>query len=306
MCIMHYIQNENFGQLSSEKVNNNQLTTAVETALTEAKASGEFDGDDYILTDADKAEIAELVETATIVQAPKYVNSVDEMTDAGRVYVLVSTGRIWAYMDTTTEQEVTIRDDIIGITDNPYETGRLSSSGTLSADVSGYTLTPYIDLTKAEYQGKTIQLHLDGNRYATETRENYIMTAVFDTDKNVIWGRVSTNQTATDLLGLFDNAGMTLEIHGTTSATLTFPVPLVGDDNKTVGYFRFCGQGTVTDSVYITYTDTETVTGSQWADTGMTYAPALTDEEKAEIAEQAAALIDTELLSVIGSGAVSV
>lgn len=38
-----------------------QLQTAVNDALAQAKESGEFDGapgDDYILTDADKAEIA--------------------------------------------------------------------------------------------------------------------------------------------------------------------------------------------------------------------------------------------------------
>lgn len=262
------------------------------------------DGNDYVLSEADKTEIAEKVEGATVVQAPKYVNSVDEMTDTNRVYVLASTGKIWAYMDTTTEQEVTVRDDIIGTTDNPYETGRLSSGGALSADVTTHTLTPYIDLTKPEYQGKTIQLHLDGNKYASESVETYIMNAAFDASKAVLWGRVYSDRT--NLLNEFDNAGMTLEIHSDTSATLTFPVPLVNDANKTVGYFRFCGLGTVKDSVYITYTDTQTVTGGQWVDTGTTYAPTLTSEEKAEIAEQAAALIDTELLSVIGSGEVSV
>lgn len=37
-----------------------QLQTAVDDALAQAKESGEFDGSDYVLTDADKSEIAEL------------------------------------------------------------------------------------------------------------------------------------------------------------------------------------------------------------------------------------------------------
>ena len=264
-------------------------------------------GDSYTLTEADKAEIAELVETATIVQAPKYVKSVDEMTDTSRTYILSSDGHIYAYMDTTTEQEVIVRDNIIGTTENPYETGRLSGSGTLSADIQTHTLTPYIDLTKAEYQGKTIQIHLEGNRYFAESKENYIMCGVYASDKSVIIARTSCSLVRSEgLLAGYDNANMTAEINSETSATLTFPVPLVGDDNKTVGYFRFCGLGNVKDSVYITYTDTQMVTGGQWVDTGKTYSPALTNEEKFEIAEQAATLIDTELLSIIGSGEVSV
>lgn len=40
------------------KVSASELTEAVDTALTEAKESGAFDGADYVLTDDDKTEIA--------------------------------------------------------------------------------------------------------------------------------------------------------------------------------------------------------------------------------------------------------
>jgi hypothetical protein len=224
----------------------------------------------YTLTEADKAEIADMVDGATIVQAPKYVSTVEEMTDTSRPYVLASTGHIWAYMNTTTEHEVTKRDNIIGTTDNPYQTGRLSSSGSVSADIQTHTLTPYIDLTKAEYQGKTIQIHLEGNRYASENNETYIMYGSYKSDKTVIVGRGFTslvNGIYTD----YDNNGqiINLEILGNTSAVLTIGVPLTSDTGPTtVGFLRFCGLGLVTDSVYITYPDIETVTGGQWYDTG--------------------------------------
>lgn len=143
----------------------------------------------------------------------------------------------------------------------------------MSADIQTHTLTPYIDLTKAEYQGKTIQIHLVGNRYASEANETYIMYGSYKSDKTAIVGRGFTsivNGIYTD----YDNNGqiINLEILSDTSAVLTIGVPLTSDTGPTtVGFLRFCGLGLVTDSVYITYPDIETVTGGQWHDTGVTY-----------------------------------
>lgn len=264
-----------------------------------------IDGEDYILTGADKAEIAELIDGATVVQAPKYVNSVDEMTDTSRVYVMASTGRIWAYMDSSTTKEVTITDQIVGTTDNPYEVGRLGSSGTLGEAISGYVITPYIDLTKEEYVGKTINLHLEGSRYVSETNETYIQMAIFKADKTVLNGRSATCMDKNyAILPVLEN--VSVEIQGTTSATLAITIP-PSYNGTTIGYWRFCGKGTEEESnVYITYEDTQIVQGGQWVDTGTSYSPALTEAEMTAIAEEAAALIDTQLLSVIGSGEVSV
>ena len=264
------------------------------------------DGKDYILTDIDKSEIAGLVENATIVQAPKFAESIDKMTDTSVPYVLSSTGHIFAYMDTTVEKEVTVKDEIIGTTDNPYQVGRLSSSGACSNDVNTHILTPYIDLAKEEYQGKTIQIHLEGNRYASEQIETYIMCGTYDANKTAITGRASTTLASGGVLGDFDTAGMKIEIISDTSAIVTIPIPLVNDNSKTVSYMRFCGLGTKTDTVYITYLTTQKVTGGQWVDTGTTYAPTLTTEDKQEMANEVASLVDAELLNVIGTGAVSV
>lgn len=196
------------------------------------------------------------------------VDSVDEMVDTSKQYVLKSTGTIWEWKETTTEKEVTVRNDIT----SGYERGRLSSGGANSGDVQTHTLTPLIDITKAEYQGKTIQIHLEGNRYFSEAPETYIMTAVFDTGKGTIYGRsYSCLDRNAGLLGALDNAGATAEIHSTTSATLTIPVPLTEDTGRTVGYLRFCGLGTVDGTVYITYTETQTVTEETWTDTGVAF-----------------------------------
>lgn len=305
--------------LKQDKLDADKLTDAINTALAQAKASGEFDGadgapgkdgvdgndgEDYVLTNADKAEIAEIVGSATIVQAPKYVDSLEEMTDTNRLYVLRSTGHIFAYMDTTVEQEVTVTDQIIGTNDNPYQVGRLSPNGALSADVTGYVLTPYIDLTKAEYQGKTIQLHLEGNRYFSEANETYIMCGLYAPDKSVIVGRTYSCLERGGLLTPL--VGSSAVINGETSTILTIPIPVIHSKEQ-IGYLRFCGKGTVDASnVYITYTDTQLVTNTQWVDTGTTYAPVLSAEDKQGIVDAVASMIDAQLLAVVGNGAVTV
>ena len=261
-----------------------------------------------VLTEADKAEIAEMVEGATVVQAPKHVNSVDEMTDQDRVYVLASTGEIWAYMDATVEQEVTVTDNIIGTTDNPYTTGRLSSSGGTSSDVTTHTLTPYIDISKSEYQGKRITIHLEGNRYVSESTETYIMCGWYDASKGAIQGRSYTCTGSGGFAADFDNYNQNIEINinGETSAEITLPVPLKHDGGNTVSFVRFCGKGTATSGVYVTYENMQATTGGQWVNTGTTYAPSLTEADKQSIVEDVAALVDAELLELIGDGAVTV
>ena len=97
---------------------------------------------------------------------PLFVDSIEECTDTTKLYVLPD-GYIYSYMESETNETETVVDEIIGTDGNPYfSNSRFSNEGTLSTQ-SGYTVTPYIDLTKAEYQGKTIQIHLEGNRYAS-------------------------------------------------------------------------------------------------------------------------------------------
>lgn len=59
------------------------------------------DGEDYIITDADKAEIVETVKTQVPLvksaEQPTFVNSVDSMTDTSKVYVMPDMS-MWAYM----------------------------------------------------------------------------------------------------------------------------------------------------------------------------------------------------------------
>jgi hypothetical protein len=91
-------------KLSTDKLNADQLPEAVNDALAQAIASGEFKGDpggDYILTDADKQEIAE--QAAQLVEVPE--DSTVEMKP------LIITGAVNAAYDGSEAVEVDIPTD---------------------------------------------------------------------------------------------------------------------------------------------------------------------------------------------------
>lgn len=202
------------------------------------------------------------------------VESVDEMTDTSKQYVLKSTGTIWEYKETTTEKEVTVTDNIVGTDDNPYyDSSRFGSDGgvTTSASYAAYIVSPYIDLSK--YEDRVIELHLEGADYLIDTDDGtkpYVQNQIFDKDMNRIYARNKSLLEEGILLGLNGIAGM---INGEKSATLTITPPVSYASVKTpFRYIRFCGKGALNDSnIYVTYKDTEIVTEATWVDTGVAF-----------------------------------
>lgn len=232
-----------------------------------------------------------MVDGATIVQAPKYVSSVDEMTDVNRPYVLISTGHIWA--NANVEIETTLTDTITATDDNPYYDGyRLgsdTSKDSMTSGATGYFLTPLIDLTQAKYQGKTIQIHLSGCHFAsTGTFETWIQCRLYRLDKTVLASRPYVFDDATNLNNVVYSANGTISVayHNETSATMTITVPpTFGKSASTVGYIRFCAKGDAANAnITITYTGIST--GVQWYDTGVTYGGG----QDAQLAAKVAAL----------------
>lgn len=221
---------EQLAALKGEKGDKGDKGDKGETGATGAQGPKGDPGADYTLTEADKAEIADMVDGATIVQAPKYVNSVAEMTDVNRPYVLISTGHIWANANVEAEKPIT---EAVNATDgNPYHDGhRLGSSMTsdsMEADAPGYFLTPLIDLTKAAYQGKTIQLHLEGAHFASNTAfETWIQCRLYGLDKTVIAARpyVFADATSPNSVAGIANGTISVAYHNETSATITITVP---------------------------------------------------------------------------------
>ena len=203
------------------------------------------------------------------------VDSIDEMTDTSKQYILKSTGTIWKYKKTTTEKEITTTDTIVGTTDNSYIDGnRLGSSGdSFSNDATGYHCTPLIDLTKTEYQGKTIELHLEGCQYSSSGNyAMWIQARAYGKDKNSLFARAYTSDIKSDTAYIMGNCnGISVIYNNDTSTTIKITVPPTYASAETpIGYLRFCGKGSVANSnIYITYKTIQTVTEDQWTDTGV-------------------------------------
>lgn len=212
------------------------------------------------------------------------VDSVDEMVDTSKQYILKSTGTIWAYKSSETGQEVTVTDELDDTT--YYDNSRFGSSATgltdgFHNDVTGYHVTPLIDLTKAKYKGKTIQIHFEGAHYISESNETYIQNRGYAPDGTVLFARSFSNPTNAEYLGSVSIKSYTIESN--TSAVLTVIPPVTyGSAAIEIGYWRFCGRGAVADShIYITYKETQTVISEQWVDTGIQYGGGGLDEETA-------------------------
>lgn len=272
------------------------------TGATGATGPAGADGEDYVLTATDKAEIAEMVENATIVQAPKYVNTVEEMTDTNRPYVLIETGHIWANAETTVTKEVTVVKNIDGIVDST----RLGSDGNpvTSSGNAAYCTTPFIDLLAYPVP---FTLHLDGANFIPAASTSNIRIGSY-TEAQTKITVVQTVATLIDSALNVTDSDVVVDSNGNASITFN-QTPKTNNNNNdgVLKYVRFVGTGSSeTARVYVTYEETQTTTGVQWFDTGTTYAPTLTAEEKQEIVEEVAALVDTQLLSVIGDGVVTV
>jgi hypothetical protein len=309
-----------YDNLNTNKLDSSELSTAINTALAQAKESGEFDGakgadgSDYILTDEDKAEIASLVPHMTTPMAPLFANGTAAMTDTSTMYVNTETGTLWRYQEATFTREVPVTEAIEATADNSYkDANRFNAdfTDTYTTGATGYHITPLIDLTKPEYVGKTIQIHLEGATYAsTGTYAQWIQCRTYGTDGTVIMPRPYTcdvsDGSVSNSIMLGTNDDIRVIYNSSTSATVEIDIlPLYGSTKVPMGYIRFCGKGAVASSnIYITYANTETVTEMTWVDTDMTYAPNVTEEDKQQIADDVIARIDAELLSIIGSGEV--
>ena len=150
----------------ANKLGADQLQEAVNTALDQAKTSGEFDGYtpvrgvDYY-TDADKAEFSAYIagELAKRDQLkPEFANSIAECTDASKLYVLPD-GFIYAYMKKEAATAGGWSDNLVPSSTNSdgsiyngtgYKEGyRMNSSGAETA-VATSAVTGFIPCTNAD------------------------------------------------------------------------------------------------------------------------------------------------------------
>lgn len=226
---------------------------------------------------------------------PLFANSLEELQasgDTGKLYVLPD-GYIYAYRQTTTTQTITVTDPVTATTENPYRAGcRLGSSAaadTFENDAAGYVVTPLIDFTKAEYVGKTIKLHLEGLEYITEAVTQWVQARRYKYDKSIAEARGYATIADSDSSCFYGMTNVAVSRESASKSVLTITVPMLyGRAEVPIGYLRFCAKGTeAQSSIYVTYEKTQTVTGTQWTNTGVQF---VSGGASPELTEKVAAL----------------
>ena len=211
------------------------------------------------------------------------VDSVAEMIDTGKQYVLSSDGHIYTYK--TTQTTGTITEQIsYGAGDDQKDNTRLGSDGSAVTDAAykGYVVTPYIDLLKYPVP---FTLHLDGGTFLPTTSDNYTKMASYTAAKAKIACYNTVSNLVDSLLNVSDSD---VSASANNAGSITFrKEPKTNNDNNdgVLKYVRFSGKATLaTIRTYVTYIGTTTTQG--WVDTGVSYG----SSDTTELTEKVAAL----------------
>lgn len=211
------------------------------------------------------------------------VDSVAEMIDTGKQYVLSSDSHIYTYK--TTQTTGTITEQIsYGAGDDQKENTRLGSDGSAVTDAAykGYVVTPYIDLLKYPVP---FTLHLDGGTFLPTTSDSYTKMASYTAAKAKIACYNTVSNVVDSLLNVSD---LDVSASENNAGSITFrKEPKTNNDNNdgVLKYVRFSGKATLaTIRTYVTYIGTITTQG--WVDTGVSYG----SSDTTELTEKVAAL----------------
>ena len=211
------------------------------------------------------------------------VDSVAEMVDTGKQYVLSSNSHIYTYK--TTQATGTITEQIsYGAGDDQKDNTRLGSDGSAVTDAAykGYVVTPYIDLLKYPVP---FTLHLDGGTFLPTTSDSYTKMASYTAAKAKIACYNTVSNLVDSLLNVSDSD---VSASANNAGSITFrKEPKTNNDNNdgVLKYVRFSGKATLaTIRTYVTYIGTTTTQG--WVDTGVSYG----SSDTSELTEKVAAL----------------
>ena len=268
--------NTAYNLANAAKIATEQNTTSIQTIENNMnQIEGEIDAIDTTLgTKADKSYVDNAV--ASVEQGtPLYAQSIDELNASGdktKVYLLPD-GYLYAWVESTSQETVTVSTPVNGTPDNPYKDGyRLGSSGdTFHDDAPGYTVTPYIDLTP--YSGKNIRIILEGLTYFTETPTQWVQSRSYKDSSTVFVARSSSTPISEPNSAFHDATNLSIDIQSSTKTVMTAGVPILMDShgNQVLG-LRCCAKGSGAQStITIEYEETQTVTKEQWTNTGVKY-----------------------------------
>lgn len=191
------------------------------------------------------------------------VDSVAEMIDTSKAYILSTTGTLWRYLPVETEAEVDKTEPVLATDDNPAYDGKSMGTSGLS-DNAEYVVSPYIDLHK---YGFPCTLNLNGLPWITQTVTGKIRVQTYNENKELIL----QYSTALSGSGYWPYAPGHATIIDDTHATVSFPGTYIINSSNTVRYLRFSTTGKWADAdISVAYKATDTTMGaSQWVDTGV-------------------------------------
>ncbi len=207
-------------------------------------------------------EVNDLILKGVTVAPPEFANSVEELTDTSKVYVLPD-GYLYAYMTTALSgmEEVTER-----VTGDFLDNKRLSTSSGELKEETGFVTTPFIDVSQLPTDFK---IKLTGIRWAYnddgDTIVNGYAMCTYTTDGTVLTPSYTINKE-------FVTENIKIKVISKTEVEVTLLYP---DKSIHYTYLRFCGQGTSSNAVVELIYDKEVEgrTETKWTNTGHAYQP---------------------------------
>ncbi len=270
------------------------LTEAINTALAQAKASGEFDGTDghtpvkgvdYFTPD----EIADIKADLSKIEAPAIVSSVDEMTDTTKHYVL--DGYIYSSRTVVTEGETIITYPNQLDPDTVLRNTRLSGSSGSTSTRTGYFVTDFIKVNDSGFAtASSYNVRLNWElplAAATDCRVVYYNTTERSSTARVGDRTISsTNTTVGDGVTTIDLLKGSGTNPPTASEVVYVSLELAIDSSlASLANFDFTNYQITFDAIYDSETTEDTET-QQWVNSGISYTPTF----------------KTDLIGVMGEG----
>lgn len=195
--------------------------------------------------------------------APTFVQSVDEMTDTSKIYVMPD-GYIYGYMTKTIEGG--LKEVVVDVTDGFTDNTRLSVSSGNTSTLAGFVTTPFIDFSQYPIDA---EIRLSGISWAADANNTSgYSVVVYDENKAMVaplYLYLGEHGDATPNMKYIANSATDVVFKAyNTSAELGFK------------YVRFCGKGTSANAVVkIVYTEErEAQTVTEWTNTGHAFVPA--------------------------------
>lgn len=272
---------------------------------------GEADGLDYVLTDEDKNEIADIVKEEVpfvkTAQLPIFVNSIEECTDITKLYVLPD-GYIYAYMKLggyTNQVSISIDKDGtvfngVGYLDNH----RLvyTTSGDTTEALANHVATGYIPMTHTD------TIRMSGVTWGKTNKnciaffdENFMPLGCYTGNGYVTSAPASVTGTDLPVSCLGDKSQQSVTVEdGVSTFTITFldadktTSSIINYSGDHVKYVRIGAEGSGANMVV---TVSEEIAGSPageyaWCNTGHAFVPADYEDRILELEEKVEALSD--------------